>query len=84
MDYRLLIAIEVVECVERLPGRTRQAIRNTFKMIGSDPLGRSDAVEHDSIGRRMQIAIVGDYALMYWVDDADRHVKILDIHAADR
>jgi mRNA-degrading endonuclease RelE of RelBE toxin-antitoxin system len=41
-------------------------------------------VDHDEIGRRMQIAIVGDYALIYWVDDADRHVKILDIHPADQ
>jgi mRNA-degrading endonuclease RelE of RelBE toxin-antitoxin system len=84
MDYRLLIAMDVVEFVERLPGRTRQGIRNAFKAIGKDPLGRSDAVEHDTNGRRMQIAIIGDYALMYWVDDADQHVKILDIHAADR
>ncbi len=32
----------------------------------------------------MQIAVTGDYALMYWVDEADQHVKVLDIHAADR
>ena len=32
----------------------------------------------------LHVAIVGDFALMYWIDYADRHVKILDIHAADR
>lgn len=84
MDYRLLVSIEVVEFVERLPNRIRQRIRSAIRAIGSDPLGSSDAVEHDAIGRRLEIAIIGDYALMYWVDDADRHVKILDIHAADR
>jgi len=32
----------------------------------------------------MQIAVFGDYALMYWVDEADQQIKILDVHAADR
>ena len=84
MDYRLLIAIEVIEFVERLPGRTRWAMRNAIKTIGRNPLGRSDAVDSDEIGRQIQIAVVGNYALMYWIDDADRHEKILDIHATDR
>ena len=84
MDYRLLISIEVLEFVERLPSRVGQRIRAAIKAIGANPLGYSDAVEYDEIGRRLEIAIIGDYALMYWVDDADRHVKILDIHAADR
>ena len=84
MRYRLLISIEVIEFIERLPGRTREALRRAIHGIGRDPLGRSDAVDYDAIGRRMQIAVVGDYALMYWVDEADQHIKILDIHAADR
>jgi len=84
MDYRLLISIEVVEFVERLPARTRQRIRNAIRAIGNDPLGNADATDRDEVGRRLEIAIVGDYALMYWVNEADRHVKILDIHAADR
>ena len=84
MSYRLLISIEVVEFVERLPNKPRSAIRSLIEAIGTDPLGRSDAEDYDDIGRLLQIAIIGDYALMYWIDDADRHVKILDIHAADR
>ena len=84
MDYRLFISIEVVEFVERLPARTKQRIRNAIRAISNDPLGNSDATDRDEVGRRLEIAIVGDYALMYWVDEADRHVKVLDMHAADR
>lgn len=83
MDYRLLISIEVVEFVERLPAKTKRALRSAMHIIGHDPLGRSDAEDCDNNGRLLQIAVVGDYALMYWIDDADRNVKILDIHAAD-
>jgi len=84
MDYRLLISIDVVEFTERLPAKTQRALRHAVHAIGSDPLGRSDAEDRDEMGRTLHIAIVGDYALMYWIDEADRHVKILDIHAADR
>jgi hypothetical protein len=49
-----------------------------------NPLGCSEANDYDDTGRILNIAIVGDFALMYWIDDTDSHVKILDIHAADR
>ena len=84
MDYRVLISIEVVEFVDRLPSRTKRRVRDAIRSIGHDPLGNSDAIDQDDTGRRLEIAVVGDYALMYWIDEADRHVKILDIHAADR
>ena len=82
--YTLFISINVVEFVERLPRRLRLGIRNGIKDIQEDPLGVSDAADYDSTGRMVHIYVVGDYALTYWVDDADRHVKILDIHSADR
>jgi mRNA-degrading endonuclease RelE of RelBE toxin-antitoxin system len=84
MQYRLLISIEVVEFLERLPSKTRNALRNAIASIGGDPLAMADAVDHDDTGRKLQISIIGDFALTYWIDDADRHVKILDVHAADR
>ncbi len=84
MDYRLLISIEVVEFLERLPSKNRKALRNIIEAIGKDPAGRSDAADYDDTGRRLEIAITGDFAITYWIDDADRHVKILDIHSADR
>ena len=84
MKYRLLVSIEVVEFVERLPTRSKKAIRHFISSIEEDPLRCSEATEYDGIGRLLHIAIIGDFALMYWIDDADCHVKILDIHAADR
>ncbi len=84
MRYKLLVSIDVVEFLERLPLKTRKSIRNAIAAIGDDPLGMADAEEFDDVGRQLQIAIAGDFAFTYWIDDADRHVKILDLHAADR
>ncbi len=84
MRYRLLISIEVVEFLERLPSKTRNSLRRAVAAIGADPLAIADAADFDDTGRKLQIAIIGDFALIYWIDDTDRHVKILDVHAADR
>ncbi len=84
MDYQLFIAVDVLEFIERLPRNIRTGIRAVLLEIGDNPIGLSDAIEYDSIGRMVQITIIGDYALIYWIDDADQHIKILDIHSADR
>ncbi len=42
------------------------------------------SLSSDCLGRLVQIMIVGNYAITYWIDDADQHIKILDIHSADR
>ena len=80
----MLISIEVVEFLERLPARNRRALRDIIEAIGKEPVGRSDAADYDDTGRRLEVTITGDFAITYWIDDADRHVKILDIHSADR
>ena len=84
MEYKLLISVDVLEFIERLPRKIRLGLRAAILDIGLDPIGSSDASDYDSRGRLVQIFILGDYALTYWIDDADYHVKILDIHSADR
>ena len=32
----------------------------------------------------LQIHVYGKYAVKFWEDGADQHVKILDVHLADR
>ncbi len=51
MAYRLLISIEVIEFIERLPVKTREALRFAIHSIGRAPLGRFDALDRDAIGR---------------------------------
>lgn len=79
----LLVSIRVIEFLERLPRKQRTILRNAISAIENNPLLASDRTDYDSEGRYVHIKIVHDYALVYWVDDADRHLKILDIHAID-
>lgn len=46
-------------------------------------MNSTEATEFDRDGRLMHLAIRAEYALVYWIDDADKHVKVMEIHAAD-
>ena len=82
--FRLLIDYDVVLFIEGLPRPARRLLRARIGEIRDHPLHRSDYAESDAIGRRVEINICGGFALKFWIDHADRQIKILDIHPADR
>ena len=84
MNYRLLIDYEVIEFIETLPRKDQRLLRDRFVAIQDSPRQFSDYTEADNTGRPVDIHICGKYAIKYWEDHADRHIKILDLHFADR
>jgi hypothetical protein len=70
---RLLVAIEVL-----------QDLLRRFREIAEFPSKFLDFVEYDSSGRRLGVHVFGRFAIKFWDDFADRHVKIRDLHFADR
>ncbi len=83
-DSRLLIDIEVVDFLRTLRPREQRDLLKRFREIAAFPSDFSDFVEYDSAGRRVDVHVVGKFAIKFWDDFADRHVKILDLHFADR
>ena len=83
-DRRLLIAIEVLEFLRTLRQREQRDLLRRFRDIAGFPSHFSDFVEYDTAGRRVDVHVFGKFPIKFWNDDADRHVKILDLHLADR
>ena len=81
---RLLIGIEVLEFLRALRPKEQRILLQRFREIGSSPDRFMDFPERDSVGRDISVHICGRFAIKYWDDFADRHVKILDIHAVER
>ena len=81
---QLLLAIEVVEFLRTLRKREQAALLQRFRAIAAAPESFADYPEHDATGRRVEVHVFGKFAIKYWNDFADRHLKILDIHPADR
>ncbi len=84
MKYRLLVAIEVIECLESLPPARRNLIWNRLRQIAESPNRFSDYLAKDSTGRDVDVYVFAGFAIRYWDDLADRHVKILEMQGADR
>ena len=82
-DPRLLIDIEVLEFLRTLRRREQEDLLKCFHEIAASPSQFSDFVECDTAGRRVDIHVSGKFAIKFWDDVADRHVKILDVHPAD-
>ena len=82
-DSGLLIAIEVLDFLRALRRRDQQDLLKRFREIAAFPSNFSDFVEYDSAGRRVDVHVFGRFAVKFWDDFADRHVKILDLHFAD-
>ena len=80
---RLLLDSEVVEFLERLPSAIRVAIWKRFGEIATAPDRFEDYHEHDGTGRVLPAHVFRGYAILFWDDLADRHLKILEVASAD-
>jgi mRNA-degrading endonuclease RelE of RelBE toxin-antitoxin system len=83
MDYRLLVDLEVIDALDELPRKTQLLIKNRLRKMRRYPDLCSDFQGSVPNGPLLDVTIVAGYALSYWIDFADRHVKVLKIQSAD-
>jgi mRNA-degrading endonuclease RelE of RelBE toxin-antitoxin system len=81
--FRLLVDLEVIDFINTLPRTQRVKLRDSLLAIQQHPAHSSDYEERDAEGRTVAIHISGKFAIKFWVDHADKHIKVLDIHSAD-
>ena len=84
MNFRLLVDFEVVEYIASLRPRDRRMLRQRLLQIQEFPGNFADYTETDAHGRTVHISVCRQYAIKFWADWADRHIKVLDLHLADR
>ncbi len=81
--YRLLVDWEVIETVNHFPVTLRRMLKDVFIRIGKFPDRLCDYMEPNERGIPLAVHLSQGFAIKYWIDFADRHVKILDLEAAD-
>jgi len=84
MKWRLLIELEVIHIIDGLPKTLRRRLLEHLVKIRSFPSNYSDYHELDAVGRRIEICVLAGWAIHYWIDSADRHVKVLALKPADQ
>lgn len=83
MKRRLLIDSLVLEFVGQLKKRDREFLIARFEAIRDYPQRYVDFRTSDESGRELDGHIAGRFAIVFWDDFADRHVKIMDVTWAD-
>ena len=83
MNYRLLLDIEVVEFIAGLPRREQIQVRKRLGEIQTTPTRFADYQERESDGRTLDVHVHCGFAIYYWDDFADRHIKVCRIRRAD-
>ncbi|HEV7403291.1 MAG TPA: hypothetical protein VGO11_10205 [Chthoniobacteraceae bacterium] len=81
--YRLLVDWEVIEQLNRFPVRIRRSLRNEFLRLKEFPDALGEFEERAEDGRLLNGFIRHGIAILYWIDFADRHVKVLGLTRAD-
>jgi hypothetical protein len=84
LKTRLLIDSEALGFVTALGKRDREFLRARFEEIRNAPIRFSVYRSRDATGRELDNHVAGRFAITYWDDFADRHVKIMDVRWADR
>jgi hypothetical protein len=79
MFFRLLIDLDVLERIDALPSRGRRAIFKHLRFIQEYPGNCRDYTSQEPDGSSLDVYIMKRYHIFYWVDSADRHIKILRI-----
>jgi len=82
-EYRLLVDWEVIEKLHQLPLSRRRILRRAFTQIVASPDRLSDYREPNPRGIELDVHLCAGFAIKYWIDFADRHVKVLDLEPAD-
>ena len=84
MKPRLLIDSEVLEFMAPLKKPEREMLVARFEAIRDYPAKHRDFPHRDETGRDLDGHIAGRFAILFWDDFADRHVKIMGILWADQ
>jgi hypothetical protein len=81
--YELLLAWPVIEQMNALPKGRRQRLGLQLLKLEESPDLLSEFASSAVDGRRLDVLIFDGWAVFYWIDFADRHVKVLDMKPAD-
>ncbi len=82
VKYRLFVDADVIEQLDALPATLHHRLRRRFRQIQESPHRFSDFTEPDESGRLHDVHLFAGFAIYYWDDFADRHIKITGLERA--
>ncbi|MBX3735190.1 MAG: hypothetical protein KF715_00745 [Candidatus Didemnitutus sp.] len=80
--YLPVFSEAAAEALLQLPRRRQRRVVRLVQQLAARPHVRSDYRLSDESGRTIDYLSVEDYVLGYWIDDAVREIRIVEIEDA--
>jgi len=84
LKYRLFVEWQVLKFLETLKRKDRDFLLRRFEAMLESPHQFAEFQERDDSGRMLDCHITGRFAIHYWDDFADRHLKIMKLEWSDK
>lgn len=81
--YQVFLSFEAMEVFREIKAKERRPIALFVQSLVSDPFQKGDFSEFDDTARKIEIKIIGRYAMTFWADTAVKEVKVTDLRRAD-
>lgn len=82
-SYEVFLSLSSMEFLKSIRLKERKLIGQFIERLSTDPFQEGDYSETDSAGRRIEIKVIGQYAVTYWTDSPVNEVKVVAICRAD-
>jgi len=79
--FELLLAYGVVEFIAKLKSAEKLGLLGKFLQIKESPHNCSEQTVLEPQGRPVELSTWRRFCIRYWIDHADREVKILDVYS---
>jgi hypothetical protein len=80
--YEPVFAEGAAEFLLQLPKRRQRKVVSLARQLADHPFIRSDYALADESGRSIEHLMIEDYVFAYWLDHAERELRITDIDDA--
>jgi mRNA-degrading endonuclease RelE of RelBE toxin-antitoxin system len=77
--YELLIRKEVYFSLTSLKSRTQSKVLAYIERLQENPFQESHESYEGKNGRILKVVSVGEFGIHYWVDHAEKEVRIVDL-----
>jgi hypothetical protein len=81
MSYRFALNEQAVLFLQQLPARDRRLVIDEFARLTSNPFARPDYIKRSPAERDLQIRQFRNWQIFYWIDHAEREVRITELRA---
>ncbi len=82
--YSVFLHLEVTEALRSLDRSERDKVLRFAHSLAPNPFQPGNFREEDDRGRTNEIKFVGRLAVVYYVDNAESEVRLLEVRPADR